>query len=158
MNTKKWRQFIIEDMDSEFANKSQRAKYAQEFADELENNLGVRVVPDRDDGVNDDVIIYPSTSPGDQIFSSDRSSQRIKVKFDGLKLISIFGMTRSLKLIGEPYSNTGMVGMGVWQPEGGKGVPVTMEDLKVYIIQMKRGLEAESEAQRDFYKNWQNPD
>jgi len=154
-----WRKFIVEDMDSEFTSKEKKAQYAKELADELENDLGVRVVPDRDDGVNDNIVIYPSTKPGEKIYSSDRTSQRIKVKFDdGLKLISIFGYTRSLKLIGEPYNDVNMAGFGVWQPGGGRGLPVTMEDLKVYILQMTRGLEGESQAQADFYKDWQNPD
>ena len=154
MNTKKWRQFIIEDMDSEVMSKSQKAKYAQELADELENDLGVRVVPDRPDGFNDAVVIYPSKKPGDQVYSSDRMAQRIRVKYDdGLKLIAIAGYERSMDLIGEPYNGTSMAGQGIWMPEGGKGVPVTMEDLKVYIIQLMRGLESESKAQADFYKD-----
>jgi len=150
-----WSKFIVEDMDSEFASKSDTIKYAQNLADQLENDLGVRVAPDRPDGYNDHVVIYPSKKPGDQLYrGSDRMTQRIRVKYDdGLKLIAIVGYTRSMDLIGEPYNGTSMAGQGIWMPEGGKGVPVTMEDLKVYIIQLMRGLEGESKAQADFYKD-----
>ena len=58
-----------------------------------------------------------------------------------------------MDLIGEPYNGTRMAGQGIWMPSGGK--PITMEDLKVYIIQLKRGLEGESQAQADFYKDRQ---
>ena len=137
-----WRKFVIEE------NK------AQTLSDQLENELNVRVAPDRPDGYNDHVVIYPSKKPGDQLYRSDRMAQRIRVKYDGgLKLIAIVGYTRSMDLIGEPYSGTSMAGQGIWMPEGGKGVPLTMDDLKVYILQMKRGLEAESQAQADFYKD-----
>ena len=86
-------------------------------------------------------------------------AQRIGLRYDGgLLLKSIVGYKRSMDLIGEPYNSTSMAGQGYWMPEGGKGVPVTMEDLKVYIIQLVRGLEGEAKAQADFYKDWQNPD
>jgi len=141
MNTKKWRQFLIEGD-------------VQTLIDQLENELNVKVKRDRPDGYNDAVVIYPSKKPGDQVYSSERMTQRIRVKYDdGLKLIAIVGYERSMDLIGEPYNGTSMAGQGIWMPEGGKGVPVTMEDLKVYIIQLRRGLEGESKAQADFYKD-----
>lgn len=133
-----WRQFVIKEN-------------SQTLADQLESELGVLVKPDRfDNGVD----IYPNKSPGDQVYSSDRMAQRIGLKYDGgLLLRSIVGYKRSMDLIGEPYNGTRMAGQGIWMPSGGK--PITMEDLKVYIIQLKRGLEGESQAQADFYKDRQ---
>jgi len=133
-----WRQFVIKEN-------------SQTLADQLESELGVLVKPDRfDDGVD----IYPNKSPGDQVYSSDRMAQRIGLRYDGgLLLKSIVGYKRSMDLIGEPYNGTRMAGQGIWMPSGGK--PITMEDLKVYIIQLKRGLEGESQAQADFYKDRQ---
>jgi len=46
-----------------------------------------------------------------------------------------------------------MANQGIWMPRGGK--PITMKDLKVYIIQLQRGLEGEAKAQADFYKDRQ---
>ena len=133
-----WRQFVIKEN-------------SQTLADQLESELGVLVKPDRfDNGVD----IYPNKSPGDQVYSSDRMAQRIGLRYDGgLLLQSIVGYKRSMDLIGEPYNGTRMAGQGIWMPSGGK--PITMEDLKVYIIQLKRGLEGESQAQADFYKDRQ---
>jgi len=133
-----WRQFVIKEN-------------SQTLADQLESELGVLVKPDRfDNGVD----IYPNKSPGDQVYSSDRMAQRIGLRYDGgLLLKSIVGYKRSMDLIGEPYNGTRMAGQGIWMPSGGK--PITMEDLKVYIIQLKRGLEGESQAQADFYKDKQ---
>jgi len=133
-----WRQFVIKEN-------------SQTLADQLESELGVLVKPDRfDNGVD----IYPNKSPGDQVYSSDRMAQRIGLRYDGgLLLKSIVGYKRSMDLIGEPYNGTRMAGQGIWMPSGGK--PITMEDLKVYIIQLKRGLEGESQAQADFYKDRQ---
>ena len=133
-----WRQFVIKEN-------------SQTLADQLESELGVLVKPDRfDDGVD----IYPNKSPGDQVYSSDRMAQRIGLRYDGgLLLRSIVGYKRSMDLIGEPDNGTRMAGQGIWMPSGGK--PITMEDLKVYIIQLKRGLEGESQAQADFYKDRQ---
>lgn len=133
-----WRQFVIKEN-------------SQTLADQLESELGVLVKPDRfDNGVD----IYPNKSPGDQVYSSDRMAQRIGLRYDGgLLLRSIVGYKRSMDLIGEPYNGTRMAGQGIWMPSGGK--PITMEDLKVYIIQLKRGLEGESQAQADFYKDKQ---
>ena len=133
-----WRQFVIKEN-------------SQTLADQLESELGVLVKPDRfDNGVD----IYPNKSPGDQVYSSDRMAQRIGLRYDGgLLLRSIVGYERSMDLIGEPYNGTRMAGQGIWMPSGGK--PITMEDLKVYIIQLKRGLEGESQAQADFYKDRQ---
>jgi len=133
-----WRQFVIKEN-------------SQTLADQLESELGVLVKPDRfDDGVD----IYPNKSPGDQVYSSDRMAQRIGLRYDGgLLLRSIVGYKRSMDLIGEPYNGTRMAGQGIWMPSGGK--PITMKDLKVYIIQLKRGLEGESQAQADFYKDKQ---
>lgn len=133
-----WRQFVIKEN-------------SQTLADQLESELGVLVKPDRfDNGVD----IYPNKSPGDQVYSSDRMAQRIGLRYDGgLLLKSIVGYKRSMDLIGEPYNGTRMAGQGIWMPSGGK--PVTMETLKVYIIQLKRGLEGESQAQADFYKDRQ---
>ena len=118
-----WRQFVIKEN-------------SQTLADQLESELGVLVKPDRfDNGVD----IYPNKSPGDQVYSSDRMAQRIGLRYDGgLLLRSIVGYKRSMDLIGEPYNSTRMAGQGIWMPSGGK--PITMEDLKVYIIQLKRGL------------------
>ena len=141
MNTKKWRQFLIEGD-------------VQTLIDQLENELNVKVKRDRPDGYNDAVVIYPSKKPGDQVYSSDRMAQRIGLRYDGgLLLKSIVGYKRSMDLIGEPYNGTRMAGQGIWMPSGGK--PITMKDLKVYIIQLKRGLEGESQAQADFYKDRQ---
>ncbi len=133
-----WRQFVIKEN-------------SQTLADQLESELGVLVKPDRfDNGVD----IYPNKSPGDQVYSSDRMAQRIGLRYDGgLLLKSIVGYKRSMDLIGEPYNGTRMAGQGIWMPSGGK--PITMKDLKVYIIQLKRGLEGESQAQADFYKDRQ---
>ena len=133
-----WRQFVIKEN-------------SQTLADQLESELGVLVKPDRfDNGVD----IYPNKSPGDQVYSSDRMAQRIGLRYDGgLLLRSIVGYKRSMDLIGEPYNGTRMAGQGIWMPSGGK--PITMEDLKEYIIQLKRGLEGESQAQADFYKDRQ---
>jgi len=133
-----WRQFVIKEN-------------SQTLADQLESELGVLVKPDRfDNGVD----IYPNKPPGDQVYSSDRMAQRIGLRYDGgLLLKSIVGYKRSMDLIGEPYNSTRMAGQGIWMPSGGK--PITMEDLKVYIIQLKRGLEGESQAQADFYKDRQ---
>lgn len=133
-----WRQFVIKEN-------------SQTLADQLENELGVLVKPDRfEDGVD----IYPNNKPGDEIFSGNRMAQRIFVKYDGgLKLVAITGYDRSMDLIGEPYNGTSMANQGIWMPRGGK--PITMKDLKVYIIQLKRGLEGESQAQADFYKDRQ---
>ena len=133
-----WRQFVIKEN-------------SQTLADQLESELGVLVKPDRfDNGVD----IYPNKSPGDQVYSSDRMAQRIGLRYDGgLLLRSIVGYKRSMDLIGEPYNGTRMAGQGIWMPSGGK--PITMKDLKVYIIQLKRGLEGESQAQADFYKDRQ---
>ena len=133
-----WRQFVIKEN-------------SQTLADQLESELGVLVKPDRfDNGVD----IYPNKSPGDQVYSSDRMAQRIGLRYDGgLLLKSIVGYKGSMDLIGEPYNGTRMAGQGIWMPSGGK--PITMEDLKVYIIQLKRGLEGESQAQADFYKDRQ---
>ena len=133
-----WRQFVIKEN-------------SQTLADQLESELGVLVKPDRfDNGVD----IYPNKSPGDQVYSSDRMAQRIGLRYDGgLLLRSIVGYERSMDLIGEPYNGTRMAGQGIWMPSGGK--PITMEDLKVYIIQLKRGLEGESQAQSDFYRDRQ---
>ena len=133
-----WRQFVIKEN-------------SQTLADQLESELGVLVKPDRfDNGVD----IYPNKSLGDQVYSSDRMAQRIGLRYDGgLLLRSIVGYKRSMDLIGEPYNGTRMAGQGIWMPSGGK--PITMEDLKVYIIQLKRGLEGESQAQADFYKDKQ---
>jgi len=140
MNTKKWRQFLIEG-DS------------QTLADQLENELNVKVKPDRDNDMGK-VVIYPNKSPGDQVYSSDRMAQRITVKYDGgLKLVSIVGYDRSMDLIGEPYSGTSMAMQGIWMPEGGRGIPLSMDALKIYVLQMKRGLEGEAQAQADFYKD-----
>ncbi len=135
-----WRQFVIKEN-------------SQTLADQLESELGVLVKPDRfDNGVD----IYPNKLPGDQVYSSDRMAQRIGLRYDGgLLLKSIVGYKRSMDLIGEPYNGTRMAGQGIWMPSGGK--PITMEDLKVYIIQLKRGLEGESQAQADFYKD-KHPD
>ncbi len=141
MNTKKWRQFLIEGD-------------VQTLIDQLENELNVKVKRDRDDGYNDDVVIYPNKQPGDQVYSSDRMAQRIRVKYDnGLKLVAIVGYERSMDLIGEPYNGTSMAMQGIWMPEGGAGIPLSMDALKIYILQMKRGLEGESKAQADFYKD-----
>ncbi len=133
-----WRQFVIKEN-------------SQTLADQLENELGVLVKPDRfEDGVD----IYPNNKPGDEIFSGNRMAQRIYVKYDdGLKLAAITGYNRSMDLIGEPYSGTSMANQGIWMPRGGK--PITMKDLKVYIIQLQRGLEGEAKAQADFYKDRQ---
>lgn len=133
-----WRQFVIKEN-------------SQTLADQLENELGVLVKPDRfEDGVD----IYPNNKPGDKIYSGNRMAQRIYVKYDGgLKLIAITGYERSMDLIGEPYNGTSMAGQGIWMPRGGK--PITMEDLKTYIIQLQRGLEGEAKAQSDFYKDRQ---
>ncbi len=133
-----WRQFVIKEN-------------SQTLADQLESELGVLVKPDRfEDGVD----IYPNNKPGDKIFSGNRMAQRIYVKYDGgLKLIAITGYNRSMDLIGEPYNGTSMANQGIWMPRGGK--PITMEDLKVYIIQLQRGLESEAKAQGDFYKDRQ---
>lgn len=140
MNTKKWRQFLIEGD-------------AQTLADQLENELNVKVKPGRDND-SGDVTVYPNRKPGDQVYSSDRMSQRIGLKYDdGLLLRSIVGYERSMDLIGEPYNGTSMAGQGIWMPEGGQGVSITMDDLKIYVLQMKRGLEAESKSQADFYKD-----
>ncbi len=133
-----WRQFVIKEN-------------SQTLADQLESELGVLVKPDRfEDGVD----IYPNNKPGDKIFSGNRMAQRIYVKYDGgLKLVAITGYNRSMDLIGEPYNGTSMANQGIWMPRGGK--PITMEDLKVYIIQLQRGLESEAKAQGDFYKDRQ---
>jgi hypothetical protein len=140
MNTKKWRQFLIEG-DS------------QTLADQLENELNVKVQPDRDIE-SGKAVIYPNKSPGDQVYSSERMTQRITVKYDGgLKLVSIVGYERSMDLIGEPYNGTSMAMQGIWMPEGGKGIPLSMDALKIYVLQMKRGLEGESKAQADFYRD-----
>ena len=140
MNTKKWRQFLIEGD-------------AQNLADQLENELNVKVQPDRDTE-SGKAVIYPNKSPGDQVYSSDRMAQRITVKYDeGLKLVAIIGYERSMDLIGEPYNGTSMAMQGIWMPEGGAGVPLSMDALKIYVLQMKRGLEGESKAQADFYKD-----
>lgn len=140
MNTKKWRQFLIEG-DS------------QTLADQLENELNVKVQPDRNIE-SGKAVIYPNKSPGDQVYSSERMTQRITVKYDGgLKLVSIVGYERSMDLIGEPYNGTSMAMQGIWMPEGGKGIPLSMDALKIYVLQMKRGLEGESKAQADFYRD-----
>ncbi len=133
-----WRQFVIKEN-------------SQTLADQLESELGVLVKPDRfEDGVD----IYPNNKPGDKIFSGNRMAQRIYVKYDGgLKLVAITGYNRSMDLIGEPYNGTSMANQGIWMPRGGK--PITMEDLKVYIIQLQRGLGSEAKAQGDFYKDRQ---
>ena len=70
MNTKKWRQFLIEG-DS------------QTLADQLENELNVKVKPDRDNDMGK-VVIYPNKSPGDQVYSSDRMAQRILLSMMGV--------------------------------------------------------------------------
>ncbi len=133
-----WRQFIVEGN-------------GQTLADQLENELGVLVKPDRfDDGVD----IYPNNKPGDEIFSGNRMAQRIYVKYDdGLKLVAITGYNRSMDLIGEPYNSTRMANQGIWMPRGGK--PIGMDELKVYVLQLQRGLEGEAQAQADFYKDRQ---
>ena len=133
-----WRQFIIKEN-------------SQTLADQLESELGVLVKPDRfEDGVD----IYPNNKPGDKIYSGNRMAQRIYVKYDdGLKLVAITGYNRSMDLIGEPYNGTSMANQGIWMPRGGK--PITMKDLKVYIIQLQRGLEGEAKAQADFYRDRQ---
>ncbi len=139
MNTKKWRQFLIEGD-------------AQVLADQLENELGVKVKPDSNNE-SGEVTIYPTKAPGDQVYSSDRMAQRINVKYDGgLKLKSIVGYERSMELIGEPYTKTSMANQGMWMPEYGGGLPIGMDALKIYVLQLKRGLEGEAKAQSDFYK------
>ena len=109
-----WRQFVIKEN-------------SQTLADQLENELGVLVKPDRfENGVD----IYPNNKPGDEIYSGNRMAQRIYVKYDGgLKSIAITGYERSMDLIGEPYNGTSMAGQGIWMPRGGK--PITMDELKV---------------------------
>jgi len=122
-----------------------------ELASELEGQLGVKVKPDR---FGNGVDIYPNNKPGDEIYSGNRMAQRIYVKYDGgLKLVAITGYDRSMDLIGEPYNGTSMANQGIWMPRVGK--PITMEDLKVYIIQLQRGLESEAKAQSDFYRDRQ---
>jgi len=140
MNTKKWRQFLIEGD-------------AQNLADQLENELNVKVQPDRDND-SGDVVIHPNKSPGEQVYSSNRMAQRINLRYDGgLLLQSIVGYERSMDLIGEPYNGTSMAMQGIWMPEGGAGIPLSMDALKIYVLQMKRGLEGEAKAQSDFYKD-----
>ena len=134
-----WRQFLTEG-DS------------QTLADQLESELGVKAQPASYNPNDDTVVIYPDKKPGDEVYSSDRMAQTITVKYDGgLKLKSIKGYQRSLDLIDVPYESTSMAGQGIWMPSGGSGISIKMNDLKVYIIQLRRGLEGESKAQRDFY-------
>ena len=151
-----WRKFVVGD---EILNE-QRAQRSLPVAKQLEKDLGVLVTPANYNPNDDKVVIYPDRKPGEDRLIG-RTSQRITLQIFGdaqLRLVSIFGQTRSLDLIGEPYSGTSMVGFGSWMPESSNRPEVNYDDLKVYIIQLRRGLEAEAKAQADFYKNWQNPD
>ena len=152
----KWRKFV----DGDEILNEQRAQRSLPVAKQLEKDLGVLVTPANYNPNDDKVVIYPDRKPGDDRFI-DRTSQRITLQMFGdaqLKLVSIFGQEKSLDLIGEPYSRTSMVGFGSWMPESSNRPEVDYDDLEVYIIQLRRGLEAEANAQREFYKNWQNPD
>lgn len=142
-----WRKFLTEGQ-SDFV------------AKEMEKDLGVLVKPASYNPNDDKVTIYPDRKPGDDRFI-DKTSQYITLQLDkeeGTELVAIYGQTRGLDLIGEPYSRTGLAGFGIWMPSESQRPEVDYDDIKVYIIQLRRGLEAEAEAQRDFYKNWQNPD
>ena len=152
----KWRKFV----DSGEILNEQRAQRSLPVAKQLEKDLGVLVTPANFNPNDDKVIIYPDRKPGEGS-RVGRTSQRITLQIFGdaqLRLISIFGHEKSLDLIGEPYGRASMVGFGSWMPESSNRPEVEYDDLKVYIIQLRRGLEAEAEAQRGFYKNWQNPD
>jgi type II secretory pathway component GspD/PulD (secretin) len=138
-----WRRFLTEG-DS------------QTLADQLENELGVKVQPASYDPDNNRVTIYPGSKPGDTIYSADPMAQTISVKYtNGLKLTAIKGYTKSLDLIGKPYNRTRYAGQGIWMESD---MPVTINELKKYITQLQRGAEAESKAYHDFYKDWANPD
>lgn len=144
----KWRKFVIEEALSETA------------AAKLENELGVLVKPADYNPDDNKVDIYPDIKPGEDN-RVDRTSQYIAVQVGGpgeFKLIAIKGYKRSLDLIGMPYGSTRLAGFGIVMPESTKRPTVGFNDLKAYIIQLRRGLEGEAEAQRDFYKNWHNPD
>ena len=148
----KWRKFVVEGAieggQSDFV------------AKEMEKDLGVLVTPASYNPNDDKVVIYPDLKPGEGN-RVGRTSQRITLqlnKEEGTELVSIFGQNRGLDLIGEPYGSTQLAGFGIWMPSENRRPEVDYDEIKTYIIQLRRGLEAEAKAQRDFYKNWQNPD
>lgn len=143
----KWRQFITEGQ-SDFV------------AKEMEKDLGVLVAPPSHNPFDDTVAVYPGLKPGDDRYI-DRTNDRITLRLGeegGTKLVSIYGNTKGLDLIGMPYNSTKMVGFGIVMPPSTERPEVDYDDIKTYIIQLRRGAEAEAEAQRDFYKDWVNPD
>ena len=146
-----WRKFVVGD---EILNE-QRAQRSLPVAKQLEKDLDVLVTPANYNPNDDKVIVYPNRKPGEEN-RVGRTSQRITLQMFGdaqLRLISIFGYERGLDLIGEPYSRTSMAGFGSWMPESSNRPEVDYDDLKVYIIQLVRGLEGEAKAQADFYKD-----
>ena len=147
-----WRKFItegaIEGGQSDFV------------AKEMEKDLGVLVTPASYNPNDDKVVVYPSRKPGEAKYI-DKTADRITLQLgeeEGTNLVSIYGHTKGLDLIGVPYNKTQMAGFGIWMPSESSRPEVDYDDIKTYIIQLRRGSEAEAKAQRDFYKNWINPD
>ncbi len=142
-----WRKFLTEGQ-SDFV------------AKEMEKDLGVLVKAASYNPDDDKIEIYPSRKPGEDKYI-DRTNDRITLQLseeEGTTLVSIYGHTKGLDLIGMPYNRTQMAGFGIVMPPSTERPEVDYDDIKTYIIQLRRGAEEEAKAQRDFYKDWINPD
>lgn len=127
-------------------------------AQKLMDELGVMVAPN---GKN--IMVYPNSKPDDRFYDS-RSAQllRLAVNNGQYKFLAAGGERKSIQPIAQMFgleidNNTGVTGRsGV--DSYSNPISISLDGIKKIVNVMQQGLKDESNAERDFYKGWSNPD
>ena len=137
-----------------------KQRVLQDIINELEAGLNVLVLPADINPKKNKVVIYPSSQPGGGK-PYGPMAQRIVVSYNNegeIELEAIVGYSRSFDRIGPidgvEAGKTRYAGQKIWMASGGNPL-VSIKTLKYYVEQLQRGLEGESQAQADFYKDRQ---
>ena len=131
---------------------------AEAEAQKLIDELGVMVAPD-----GRDIMVYPNSKPGDRYYDS-RSAQKFRLAANNgqYKFLAAGGYRRSIQPIAQMFglginNNTGIAGRsGV--DSYSNPISISVDEIKKIVNVMQQGLKDESNAERDFYKGWSNPD
>jgi len=157
----KWRKFMVEGWENELnENMPSSEEILQDIVNELEAGLNVLVLPADINPKKNKVVIYPSSQPGGEK-PYGPMAQRIVVSYNNegeIELEAIVGYSRSFDRIGPidgvEAGKTRYVGQKIWMASGSNPL-VSIKTLKYYVEQLQQGLESESQAQADFYKDRQ---
>lgn len=127
-------------------------------AQKLIDELGVMVAPD-----GGDMMVYPNSKPGDRFYDS-RSAQKFRLAVNNgqYKFLAAGGYRRSIQPIAQMFgleinNNTGIAGRSGLSSYSNP-ISISVDGIKKIVNVMQQGLKDESNAERDFYKGWSNPD